>query len=412
MGRQRNTTFELLLTSYGLSHQDLADEVNRVAADMFGTPGECTDRHVRRWIAGEVRWPWTRYLLPLQQIFGKPAQAMGFVPRGRSTRIPAPPPRPPAGRESEGIVQRRTFLAGALIAALGIDQAPQRGRLGASDVDRIERTITRLDSHFNGLGGGALIEVATDYLHRLHHALDHCSYGPRIEKALYRAISATASCAGWSAHDCGRYDDASRLRNEALQAALLAEDAVAQTRAWSDLAAQAEHAGRPAEAARINRAALSERHVRHTPLITTLLHARLADCLGATGDPSGMGRHLAAAERAYDRADTTTAPPSWLAFITPAEISGLAAIAHQSAGSYDRAELLTTQTIELLAPQFTRNRTYYTVLLAELQLVQGKHEQAALTVAGVEDSTSKGSRIARRLECVTAALDERPKGKP
>lgn len=398
MARQRNRTLEALLTEFGYTHQQVADEVNRIADDEFGTPANCTDRHVRRWISGDVQWPWPRYLRPLQEIFGRTPEAMGFVPRK-----PRPPsPARPAPAKELSTVQRRTFLAGALIAALGTDQAPQRGRLGMTDVDRIQGTITRLDAHFNGLGGGALVDVATDYLVRLQHSLDHCTYGERVERALHRAVADVAACAGWSAHDCGDYAKAAQLRNEALQAALLARDPVAVTRAWSDLAAQAEHAGRPAEAARINRNALSEWHLRSHPLISALLHARLADCLAQTGDPAGMGRQLAAAERVYDRADPVGAA-SWLAFLAPAELTGLGAIAHQSAGQFARAEQQTARALDLLDGRFTRNRAYYTVLLAELQLAQGDTEQAAETVSRVPASGIASSRITARLERATAA---------
>lgn len=81
MPKQRNTTLEALLTEFGYTHQQLADGVNRIALDEYGTPANCTDRHVRRWIAGEVRWPWPRYLQPLQEIFGRSPEDMGFVPR-------------------------------------------------------------------------------------------------------------------------------------------------------------------------------------------------------------------------------------------------------------------------------------------------------------------------------------------
>ncbi len=400
MGKQRNGRLEALLAEYGYSHQQLADEVNRVAADVLGEPTQCTDRHVRRWIAGEVRWPWSRYLLPLQEIFGRSPETMGFTPRKTSRPVPLSVRSAPVKESTP--VQRRTLIAGALVAALGTHQTPQHGRLGSSDIDRVRTTIALLDAHFNGLGGGALVDVATDYLRRLHHALDHCSYGERVERAMHRAVADVAACAGWSAHDCGQYERAAQLRNEALQAALLARDPVAVTRAWSDLAAQAEHAGRPGEAARINRAALSERHLRGQPLIASLLHARLADCLAQTGDPHGMGRQLAAAERTYDRASPVGAP-SWLAFLNPAELSGLGAIAHQSAGQLRRAEQQVGQTLGLLPDRFTRNRAYYTTLLAELQLAQGDTQRAAGTAAGVQSAGIASSRIAARLDRVITA---------
>ncbi|MFI9718273.1 hypothetical protein ACIHFE_01260 [Streptomyces sp. NPDC052396] len=137
--------------------------------------------------------------------------------------------------------------------------------------------------------------------------------------------------------------------------------------------------------------------------MVTLLNARLADYLGSTGDLAGMGRHLAAAERAYDRADITTAV-SWLAFISPAELNGLSAIAHQSVGRYDRAERLVSQTLEILGPQFGRNRTYYTVLLSELQLAGGDVERAAATISEVRIEKVTSSRISSRVDQVASAI--------
>lgn len=371
-----------------------------MAERLFGKPTPCTDRHVRRWIAGDVQRPWSQYLLPLQEIFGRSPEAMGFVHRESLPSL-ALHTRPAAVKEARP-VQRRTFIAGALVSALGIDETPGNGRLGASDVERIRGTISRLDAHFNGFGGGALVDVAVDYLSRLEHALDHCRYGERVERALHGAMAEVAACAGWSAHDCGQYGKAAQLRNQALQSALLARDPVSVTSAWSDLAAQAEHAGRPAEAARINRAALSDRHLRNHPLISSLLHARLADCLAQVRDPRGMGRHLAAAERVYDRADVTGAP-TWLTFLTLAELSGLGALAHQSAGQYARAESKAAHALGLLEDRFARNRAYYTVLLAELQLAQGHLERAAATAAGLRTAGVTSSRIIARLERVTVA---------
>jgi len=397
MAKRRNIQLEALLTEFGYSHEQLADRINHVADDVFHTPANCTDRHVRRWIAGDVQWPWPRYLRPLQHIFGRSPEEMGFVRRNAPPTVPAR--SAPARQQAPG---ERTFIANALSTVLGIDQTPQGGRLGMTDVERIHGTISRLDAHFNGLGGGALVDVATDYLDRLQHALDHCTYGDRVGRALTKAVADVAACAGWSAHDCGDHTHAAQLRNTALQAALLARDPLAVTRAWSDLAAQAEHAGRPAEAARINRTALTERHMRAQPLISSLLHSRLADCLAQTSDPKGMGRHLAAAERTYDRADTVGAA-SWLTFLTPAELSGLSALAHQSSGLYAQAERQTECALHLLHDKFARNRTYYTVLLGELQLAQGEVDRAAVTIAGVEASGVTSSRIAARVKRIAAA---------
>ncbi|MFH8991701.1 hypothetical protein [Streptomyces sp. NPDC017940] len=420
MTRRRNTRLESLLAELGYTHQALADEVNRLAAEESGEPTNCTDRHVRRWISGQVRCPWPRHLRLLERVLGCGPQDMGFLPR---TEAPTRATSQAGTGSTTGDagsqdslstlhpLQRRTFIAGALAATLGTDQTPQLGRLGMSDVDRARATVGRLDAHFNGLGGGALVDVAADYLQRLQRALNQCTCSERVERAMTRAMADVAACAGWSAHDCGDSFRARRFRNEALQAALLSRDPVAVTRAWSDLAAHAKLAGRPAEAARINRAALGERHLRAEPLLASLLHARLADCLARTGDTHGMGRHLTAAARAHDRADPSVTP-GWLAFCTPAELSGLGAIAHRSAGRYAHAEQHAQQALDLLDAGFNRNRTFYLTLLAEIQSAQGEHAQAAATVAKARAGLVSGRRIGDRLERVVAVGTMKNKGGP
>ena len=338
MDRQRNRQLEHLLAEHGYSHTGLADEVNKACAEIFGRSSDCTDRHVRRWISGEVRWPWTRYLLALQQIFGLPAEAMGFVPRGRnSATLPAPPPRPADPQERGPVpVQRRQFIAASaaatVVLALGIDETPVRGRLSMADVGRVEERIGRLDAHFFSIGGGPLVEVSTRYIDRLREALASCTYGDRVERALHGAISSLYAAAGWAAHDAGDPARASLLHTASLQSAMLASNAQATARAWSNLALQARTEGRHRESVQINRAALDDRRARGNPRIAALLHARLAIGHARVGDPRAVGRSLLAAERAYDQVPAGEPAPAWLGFLSPAELSGLAAIAHQAMG--------------------------------------------------------------------------------
>ncbi|MBR7675111.1 transcriptional regulator, partial [Streptomyces daliensis] len=89
--RQRNSALEELLRADGWTRAGLADAVC-TAATRRGVPVVCTDRHVRRWVSGEVRWPQERYLVPLQQVLGVPPEAMGFVPRSAVPTAAAPPP--------------------------------------------------------------------------------------------------------------------------------------------------------------------------------------------------------------------------------------------------------------------------------------------------------------------------------
>lgn len=385
MGRQRNTKLEALLTEFGFTHAQLADEVNQTAEDMFGEPTQCTDRHVRRWIAGEVQWPWARYLLPLQQIFGRSPEAMGFLPR-KSSHVPAPPRRPVPVKEQRP-VRRREFIAVGLAAALGLDTIPAAGRLGTGDVERIRAIVPALYTHDHALGGGALYEVAAQALRNVHHALNHCTYGERIERALYAAVGDLAASAGWFAYDAGRQEDATALYNEALQAGMLAGDGMLQARVWSNLAMQARLLDRDQEAVRIGRAAVETRQAKGDPWLMALLHCRQAVGHARMGDRVRAERSLARAETAYERAKGE--PAAWLSFLTPAELTGLAGAAHQALGRHKRAQELTATALSMLEPRFERNRGYYTLQWAQALLDGGDVEHAAYEAGKAADMAAR-----------------------
>lgn len=378
MARERNTQLAGLLHTYGFTHQALAEEVNRVA-EATGTSVSCTDRHVRRWVSGEVRLPWARYLRPLQEIFECSPEAMGFRPRAEHPR-----PLPPAGRTApeERTVGRREFVAPGLAAVLELDGIPARGRLGTGDATRIRSLVPVLYAHDHALGGGALHAPAAEALDRVHGALNRCTYGPRVERLLYTAAGDLAASAGWFAYDAGRQAEATNLYREALQSAMLAQDGRLLARVWSNLAMQARLLGRDQEALRIGRAAVETRQARGDPWLRTLLHCRQAVGHARLGQRAQAERALSRAETAYETADGV--PEPWLSFLTPAEIAGLAGAAHQALGRYRRAQELTETALDLLEPRFERNRLYYTVQLAQARLDAGEVDGA---VAGARAAT-------------------------
>ncbi|MER6422687.1 hypothetical protein [Streptomyces sp. NPDC001137] len=373
MAAKRNTRLEALLAEFGYTHEGLAEAVNSAAEDLFGSPVNCTDRHVRRWIAGDVQWPWSRYLAPLQQVFGRSPHEMGFIPR-KSSRIPSQPTRPRHGVAQQAL-GRREFIAIGLAATLGLDLIPTVGRLGTSDVDRIRDIVPTLYKYDHALGGGALHDVASEALRRVQDAVNRCTYGERVERLLYSAMGDLAASAGWFAYDAGRQADAANLYNEALQAGMLSGDGMLQARVWSNLAMQARLLNRDREALRIGRAAVETRQAKNDAWLMALLHCRQAVGHARTGDRTRAQRSLARAETAYER--TQGQPVAWLSFLTPAELMGLAGAAHHALGQYRRAEELTCSALQMLEPRFERNRVYYTVQHAQALLDDGNVEHAA-----------------------------------
>ncbi|MEU6122798.1 hypothetical protein [Streptomyces sp. NPDC047123] len=272
-------------------------------------------------------------------------------------------------------MRRREFIAAGLGATLGLDAIPSAGRLGTADVERIRAIVPALYTHDHALGGGALHAVAEQALHAVHRALNHCTYGSRIERALYAASGDLAASAGWFAYDAGRQEDATALYSEALQAGMLAGDGMLQARVWSNLAMQARLLERDQEALRIGRAAVETRQAKADPWLMSLLHCRQAVGHARVGERTRAERSLARAESAYGRTSGARAP--WLSFLTPAELTGLAGAAHQALGRYARAHELTLSALGMLEPRFERNRVYYTAQSAQALLDGGEIEAAA-----------------------------------
>lgn len=406
MAKQRNETLEILLREYGFTHQELADEINRVAEQMFNVSVNCTDRHVRRWISGDVRWPWTRYLGALQAIFGRSPEALGFLPRGRSSRVPTPTPRPlPAGREQP--VRRREFVAAGLAVTLGLDAIPASGRLGDSDVERIRRIVPALYAHDHALGGGALHRVAAQALARARRALNSCSYGERVGRQLYSAVGDLAATAGWFAYDAGQQEAATTLYGEALQSGILAGDGALQARVWSNLAMQARLLGRDREALRIGQAAVETRQAKGDLWLLAVLHCRQAVGHGRLGDRAGAERSLARAETAFGKANGEAA--AWLSFLTAAEVMGLAGAAYQALGQHRRAAELTAASLGMLEPRYERNRVYYKVQHAEALLGHGEVEQAANVAQQVLATGRRvqSARVSDRIRALRGSLATR-----
>ncbi|MFM9449126.1 hypothetical protein [Streptomyces acidiscabies] len=412
MTTHRNTALEALMTAHGFTHRTLADEVNRRSQKIFGRPGAATDREVRRWVSGAVRWPTARYLLPLVQIFEQPPEALGFVPRGRSSQLPVPPAAPPVpaagGSKEDPMMHRRRVLlastAATVTLVLGLDETPMTGRMTLADVARVNSQVERLHAHFPAVGGGALLDVITSYIDRLRGTLAGCTYGPRVEGELHRVISSLHSSAGWAANDARREDAAALHHAAALQSALLAGDRTGQARAWSNLALQARIEHRDREAVQITQGALTSRTVRRDARMSALLHSRLAIGYARSGDHRAAARALLAAETAYDRFDTAPPAPSWLVFLDASEISGLSAIAHRAMGRLPAAEDATVQALRTLPPARRRNRAYYSVQLSEVQAAQGNTAGAAATLAAVDTSTLSSQRIADRITAVRRTL--------
>ena len=123
-----NQTLADLMAEYGYTQEELAERVNDAAERILGVRGNATDRHVRRWLSGEVVWPQDRYRVPLERLFGREAGKLGFRRRTRralsSVTVARAGTAADLGLEADPL-QRRFFLEGVGGALLAVAASPR-----------------------------------------------------------------------------------------------------------------------------------------------------------------------------------------------------------------------------------------------------------------------------------------------
>lgn len=380
-----NETLRALLAEYGLTEEGLAEEVNERAHALFGRYGNATARLVRYWLSGRIGWPHPYYLLPLEDIFGRPALELGFVPRGNRSlavlaatrrRVAGPDTRP-TGQEIP-VLRREFFLAAAgALLDIGVIPLPAAGRIGMADVATVHDTIRKLHAHDDLHGGAELADVAERYITHVQAAMACCTYSPRVEAALYEAIGELAASGGWFCFDAGRFARARHFFETALTSADLAGSRILKARIWSYMSRQSVELRRGSEAVTMARRALETTRTGRDPRLSALLYSRVALGHACQGEAGRASRALVLAEAAFDRA--TDDPPAWLAFCGPAEILTQASLLHHHLGHLDQAEHLQRRALTLLPAPFQRNRFTESVHLAFCQLDARHATEAAAT---------------------------------
>ncbi len=378
-----NVSLRALVDEYGLTEELLAEEVNERAHTLFGKYGNATARLVRYWLSGRIRWPNPYYLLALEDIFGRPALELGFVPRGQRSlavlaatrRRVAGPDRRPTGQEIS-VLRREFFLAAAgALLDIGVMPLPASGRIGMADVATVHDANSKLIGVGDLRGGAELADVAERYISHVQDAMGRRTYSPRVETALYEAIGELAASGGWFCFDAGNFTRARRFFETALTSADLADSRTLKARIWSYMSRQAVELRRGSEAVTMARRALETTRAGRDPRLSALLYSRVALGHACQGEAGRASRALVLAETTFDKA--TNDPPAWLAFCGPAEILGQASLTHQHLGHLDYAEKLQCQALALLPTAFQRNRLTKTVHLAFCQLDAHRVPEAA-----------------------------------
>jgi predicted negative regulator of RcsB-dependent stress response len=403
MDTARNTVLEAWMTEHGYSSNSLAEAVNRAAERLTGHPGGLDGSSVRAWKAGRVTWPKSAARKALEDVTGLPAVALGFVPRGRPSSVPAPP------QQEDPDMKRRT-LVGSIAAAAAAAAAPGTAsprRIGMSDVNRLNKRFAEIIASDHRHGGQLGIEQRAAAL--ADEALNLQNAGSatqRVRSNLYASAAAFRSSAMWAAIDSRRFDVAKAHMREAQALAEMSGDQAIKFRIWSHAGAMYRHMGRPADAFAANDVARNLHLTRRDPLFASLGLARQGAIHGAAQDRTGTRRAFEQAQDAMLRADPADYRPVWmLAFYDQAELDSLALSAHLALGDYSTAEYHAHRCLSALRPHMVRSRAITTTRLAHAQLAQGAADAATATAMKVPaEAATQHARVTRMLQEFGAAL--------
>lgn len=373
MSLQPNEALSRAIKYSGYTQSGLADAVNDAHEVLYGRHGGCSDRHIRRLLRGEVTWPQDPTRLSLQAVLGLTATELGFRPPHVATRR-VTVRRADLPQDQDSSVYRRKFVlnVGTLVA---LPALPASGRIGVGDVERIHGAEARLVQLDGEHGGARLVSIASRYVGHLEHAIRHCTYGSRVQTALYRAVGEISAETGWLAYDSQKHQEAREHWRTALQYARLGRATELEARIWSNMARQAVDLGHGAEAVAIGRAALDTTRGRRDPRLSALLHSRVALGHAATGQPGRCAQSLHRAEQELDRASDE--PPAWLAFCGPDEIVAQTAMCFSSLGDHARAAQAAYDAVARTSTNEYRRNSFATrVSLARSTFAAGDADEA------------------------------------
>lgn len=390
------------MDEHGYSANSLANAVNLALERLTGRHGRCDGRQVRDWRSGRVKWPNAATRKALEDVTGRDAMELGFMPRGRPSSTAAP------RQEDEDPMHRRTLVAGTLSAAVAA-AAPGNSstrRIGMSDVQGLQDKFSAVIASDHKRGGQPDIEQrAARMANEALNLQNSGSATQRVRSNLYAAAASFRSSAMWAAIDGRRFQDAIAHMREAQTLAELSGDQAIKFRIWSHAGSLYRHLGRPADARAANDVARSLHINRRDPMFASLGIARQMAIQGVAHERGNLRRTFDQAQEALARASDDRRPVWLTAFYDEAELHSLALSAYLAAGDWATAEFHAHRCLAALRPHMRRSRAIATSRLAHAQLAQGDVEAATHTAMGVPaEAATQHARVSRMLQEFSAAL--------
>lgn len=310
-----------------------------------------------------------------------------------------------------GAVHRRNFLLASGLTVTAVAHrwlVEEPGRLAAAAggdritpelAGRLPAMIGELRRMDDAHDPAVVRTLVSHELSWLTGMLDNGSYTESTGRLLHLALAEITQVAGYLAYDLGDQVGAQRAYITALRAAHTAGDQPLGAHILKCMAEQAAENGRPGEALTLIDSALAG--TRGTPAggQPALLWSWRARALAALGDQRGCRTAIDTARDAVDRR-TASADPSWLYWLTPADITTKGGEAFLDAGLAPQAEELLQEGLDNLPPdRHFGDQQVFLARLATAQTANGRLDAAlasghrALDLAGRRPSQRAAGAI-------------------
>ena len=216
-----NTQLTAKMTELGLTQAELAEALNRAVEEITGRTGTCSDRSVRRLLAGTTRWPQALTRAAYQRVFDCPATDLGFVPSQQMTRVK---------KVSESVLRRNFLAASGAVVAIPSSGTPRR--IGASDLQRLQAEFDALVAADDCYGGAGLETQALALADRTLELGRNAVASGRVRSQIYQLAAGFTSTALFAGVDSKNHERAARHVGQAIMLAGLSGDSATGYRLW------------------------------------------------------------------------------------------------------------------------------------------------------------------------------------
>ncbi|MCA1709629.1 MAG: XRE family transcriptional regulator, partial [Actinobacteria bacterium] len=224
-------------------------------------------------------------------------------------------------------------------------------RVGLADVQVIEKVTDAFQRQDFAHGSGLIRDSAVSQLHTVLPLLN-AQLTPEVRPRLMIAAARLAMQSGWMSFECTQHDAARRLWMIGLNIARKAEHPYADDLSvflLYDMALQAVHLGRAAEAQRLIQIARAVAGGKHPVSASTTGHLESiqARTHAAEGDAAACDHALGHAAEHYAAIDPALAPP-WSGYVSEAGRSAFEGVAYYMLAQPTRDPRMAGQAVALL----------------------------------------------------------------